>query len=119
MSASTGLPFSGALDAVQQIELAARERDQTRQTADTKLASAHEAAEKLLADARNAGQRAGQQRRDILLAEAETDVLTIRHTAATTADRIGERTGAALPVLLDRLTAVLLLDEGAMTCSSR
>lgn len=110
MNSSTELPFSGALAAVQQIELAARERDQARQAADLALASAQEAAEKLVADAREAGRRAAKQRHDSRVAEAQADALVIRATAAQAADKIGEQAAAA-PELLDRLTELLLLDR--------
>lgn len=49
MTESNGLPFAGALDAVQRIDAALTERDAPRAASDDALDTAHAEAERLLA----------------------------------------------------------------------
>jgi hypothetical protein len=109
--ASDELPYGGALMAVRRIEAALSERDATQRTAEAELASAHEEAERLLANARAAGLRAGLDRRRSLLDAAETDAQAIRAESVAQMDRIRCRTTAARDELVAALTSLLLFEE--------
>jgi hypothetical protein len=97
--------------AVRRIEAALSERDAAQGTAEAELASAHEESERLLANARAAGLRAGLDRRRSLLDAAETDAQTIRAESVTEMDRIRCRTSAARDELVAALTNLLLPEE--------
>ena len=111
MTTSNELPYDGALTAVKRIEAALSDSNATQKTADAELASAHEEAELLLASARAAGLRAGDDRRRSLLADAEADAHIIRAESVAQMDRIRSRTTAAQDELVAALTCLLLFGE--------
>lgn len=111
MTTPNGLPYTGALDAVQRIEAAIAERDAARVASDAALDAAHAEADRLLAAARAAGNRAGEERRRAILAEARADVETVRAHGDAAARRLGERAAKARDELAAEFTALLLAGE--------
>lgn len=108
MTKPNGLPYVGALDAVQRIEAAITERDAARAASDDVLDAAHAEAERLLSAARVAGTRAGEERRLAILAEAHADAETIRAHGDAEAHQLGERVSAARDELSAEFTALLV-----------
>jgi hypothetical protein len=111
MTTPNGLPYLGALDAVQRIETALTERDAARAASDDALDAAHAEAERLLSAARVAGTRAGEERRVTLLARAHADAETIRSHGDAEAQRLGLRVSAERDLLAGEFTALLLRRE--------
>jgi hypothetical protein len=111
MTTPNGLPYVGALDAVQRIEAALTERDAARAASDDALDAAHAEAERLLAAARVAGTRAGEERRATILAQAHADAEAIRSRGDAEARQLGERVSAERDLLAGEFTALLLVGE--------
>jgi hypothetical protein len=111
MSNSRGLPYAGALDAVQRIETAITERDAAREASDSVLDAARVEAERLLSAARAAGTRAGEERRVAILTRGHADAEVIRSRGDAEAREIGEHLSAARDVLAAELVALLIDEE--------
>jgi vacuolar-type H+-ATPase subunit H len=97
-----------ALTAVQRLESALEQRDGARDVAEDALAAAHAEANRLLADARQAGQKAGRRRSDALVAEAEAEAAAIRADGSARADELRRRASAERDELIAELTELLL-----------
>jgi vacuolar-type H+-ATPase subunit H len=97
-----------ALTAVQRLESALEQRDGARDVAEDALAAARAEADRLLADARQAGQKAGRRRSDALVAEAEAEAAAIRPAGKARADVLRRRASAARDELIAELTELLL-----------
>src|SRR4051794_10916920 len=106
MTNANGLPYVGALDAVKRIETALTERDAAREASDTELGAAHREAERLLAAARIAGTRAGEDRRGAMLARAGAEAEAIRSDGDVEARRLGSRVVAEQDRLAAEFTAL-------------
>ncbi|MPZ83620.1 MAG: hypothetical protein GEV28_25805 [Actinophytocola sp.] len=111
MTGPNGLPYAGALDAVQRIETALTERDAAREASDSALDAAHAEAERLLSAARVAGTRAGEERRVAMLAGAHADAEAIRSDGDAEARRLDGRVSAERDQVAAELTALLLVEE--------
>ncbi|WP_445189169.1 hypothetical protein ACTXG6_19130 [Pseudonocardia sp. Cha107L01] len=111
MTSPHELPYAGALDAVRRIETALTERDAARDGLDAELNAAHMEAERLLAAARIAGRRAGEDRRIAILTRARADAQAIRSGGETEARRLGIRMSEARDVLAAELLPLLLVEE--------
>ncbi len=97
-----------ALTAVQRLESALEQRDGARDVAEDALAAARAEADRLLADAREAGRKAGRRRSDALVAEAEAEAAAIRADGSARADELRRRASAARDELIAELTELLL-----------
>jgi vacuolar-type H+-ATPase subunit H len=97
-----------ALTAVQRLESALEQRDGARDVAEDALAAARAEADRLLADARQAGQKAGRRRSDALVAEAEAEAAAIRADGGARADELRRRASAERDELIAELTELLL-----------
>lgn len=111
MTSPHALPYPGALDAVKRIETALTERDAARETLDAELDAARAQAERLLSVARDAGTRAGEQRRLALLARADADAAVIRSTGEAQARELGGRIATRREAIAAEFTALLLVEE--------
>jgi hypothetical protein len=111
MTSPSGLPYTGALEAVKRIEDALSERDAARGAMDAEATAAHAEAERLLAAARIAGARAAEERRVALLADADADADAIRSAGEAEARQIGERVSAECETLAAEFTALVLAEE--------
>jgi hypothetical protein len=111
MTSPHELPYAGALDAVRRIEAALTTRDAARSEADSELDAAHVEAERLMAAARAAGTRAGEDRRVAVLARAHADAAAIRSAGEAEALRLRRRMSVARDPLGAELTQLLLLEE--------
>jgi hypothetical protein len=105
------LPYAGALDAVSRIETALTERDAARDATDSALDAAHAEAERLLAAARTAGRRAGEDRRAAILTRARAAAQAIRSDGDAEARRLHRRMAVARDGLAAELTPLLLVEE--------
>ena len=105
------LPYAGALDAVSRIETALTERDAARDATDSVLDAARAEAERLVAAARTAGMRAGEDRRVAILTRARADAQAIRSGGDAEARRLHSRMAVARDVLAAELTPLLLVEE--------
>jgi vacuolar-type H+-ATPase subunit H len=108
MTGPHGLPYPGALDAVRRIETALAERDAGRETLDSELDAARAEAERLLSAAREAGTRAGEERRVALLTGADADADVIRSTGDAQARELGMRIAAEREAMAAEFTALLI-----------
>jgi F-type H+-transporting ATPase subunit b len=97
-----------ALTAVQRLESALEQRDGARDVAEDALATARAEADRLLADARRAGQKAGRRRSDALVAEAEAEAAAIRADGIARAEELRRRASADGEELIAELTALVL-----------
>jgi vacuolar-type H+-ATPase subunit H len=97
-----------ALTAVQRLESALEQRDGARDVAENALAAARAEADRLLADARRAGQKAGRRRSDALVAEAEAEAAAIRAYGVARAEELRRRSSAERDELIAELTKLLL-----------
>jgi hypothetical protein len=108
MSVSNDPASLDALTAVQRLESALEARDGTRDVAEDALAAARAEAERLLAEAREAGQKAGRSRQSALVADAEAESAAIRADGITRADELRRRASAERDALIAELTELLL-----------
>ena len=97
-----------ALTAVQRLESALEQRDGARHVAEDALAAARGEADRLLADAREAGRKAGRRCSSALLAEAEAEAAAIRADGSARADELRRRASAERDELIAELTELLL-----------
>jgi hypothetical protein len=111
MTGPNGLPYVGALEAVQRIENALTERDASREETDAELNGARAEAERLLAVAHVAGTRSAEERRDALLASAHADAEVIRAAGDAEARKLGKRVSADREMLAADLAALILIEE--------
>lgn len=111
MTGLNGLPYVGALGAVKRIETALTERDVAREAMDSELDAARAEAERLLSAARIAGVRAGEERREAMLARAHADAEVIRSDGDAEARRLGRRVSAERDLVAAELAALLLVEE--------
>jgi vacuolar-type H+-ATPase subunit H len=118
MTAQNAALPGGALGAVQQLESALEERTDPG-VAEARLGAARAAAERLLADARRDGEKAGQRRRADILAEAEADARAIRADGVADVQELHERVAERRDELIAELSALVLPEEAASACSSR
>ncbi|MGH2781112.1 MAG: hypothetical protein ACRDL4_00590 [Thermoleophilaceae bacterium] len=108
MSVPTDLSSPDALTAVQRLESALEERDGARDVAEDALAAARAEAERLLTDARKAGEDAGRSRHSALLAEAETEAAATRADGMARAEQLRLRASAERDDLIAEITELLL-----------
>ena len=99
-----------ALGAVRRLESALEERT-GGDTAETALDAAREEAERLLADARAAGDDEGRRRRAALLAAADAEATSIRAAGEAEADELLRRVAAERDELVAEFTAAVLPRE--------
>jgi vacuolar-type H+-ATPase subunit H len=97
-----------ALTAVQRLESVLEERDGARDVAEDALAAARAEADRLLADAREAGTEAGRTCRSALVAEAEAEAAATRADGIAQADQLRRRASAERDELIAELTDLLL-----------
>jgi vacuolar-type H+-ATPase subunit H len=97
-----------ALSAVQRLESALEERDGARDVAEEALAATRAEADRLLADAREAGTKAGRSRRSALLAEAEAEAAATRADGIARAEELRRRASAERDEMTAELTKLLL-----------
>jgi vacuolar-type H+-ATPase subunit H len=97
-----------ALTAVQRLESALEQRDGARDVAEDALAAARGEADRLLADAQEAGRKAGRRCSNALLAEAEAEAVAIRADGSARADELRRRASAERDELIAELTELLL-----------
>jgi hypothetical protein len=102
------LPFLGALDAVHRIEAALTQRDAALAASDDALDAAHTEAEALLSAARVAGTRAGDTRRDTILARAHADAEAIRSDGDAEVRQLGRRVSAERDRLAGEFARLLM-----------
>jgi vacuolar-type H+-ATPase subunit H len=108
MSGAQDSSSPDALTAVQRLENALEQRDGARDVAEDALAAARAEADRLLADARRAGQKAGRRRFDALVAGAEAEAAAIRAEGSARADELRSRASAERDELIAELTELLL-----------
>lgn len=111
MSTSDESADGGALGAVQGLETALSERNAARAASETKVAAAHAEAERLLAQARAAGTRAGRHRRDALLRDSVIQAAGIRADGDAAVEELRSRMADARDDLVSEFTALLLPEE--------
>jgi hypothetical protein len=108
MTTPNGLPYVGALDAVQRIETALSERDAALAASNDALAAANAEAERLLSAARAAGTGAGEERREALLTAAHADAEKIRADGDAEARQLTQRVATERDRLADEFAALLV-----------
>lgn len=108
MSVATDRSSLDALTAVQRLESALEQRDGAHRVAEDALAAARGEADRLLADAREAGRKAGRRRSNALLVEAEAEAAAIRADGSARADELRRRASAERDELIAELTELLL-----------
>ena len=97
-----------ALTAVQRLESALEERDGARDVAEDALAAARAEADRLLANAREAGRKTARSRQSALVAEAATEAAAIRADGIARAEEFRRRSSAERDQLIAELTELLL-----------
>jgi len=107
MTALDGSPPHDALGAVRRLESALEERT-GGDIAEAALDAAREEAERLLADARAAGDDEGRRRRAAVLAAAEAGATSIRAAGEAEADALLRRVAAERDELVAQFTAAVL-----------
>jgi vacuolar-type H+-ATPase subunit H len=111
MTASNGSSLRGALEAVRRLEGALEAGNLARAEADDALDTAREEAERLLADARAAGDVAGRRRRAEILEASEAETLAIRAAGQAKAKDLLRRVSAERDELVAELVAIVLAQE--------
>jgi vacuolar-type H+-ATPase subunit H len=110
MTARDGSPPHDALGAVRRLESALEERT-GGDTSEAALDAAREEAERLLADARAAGDGEGRRRRAALLTAADVEATSIRAAGEAEADELLRRVAAERDELVAEFTAAVLPRE--------
>jgi hypothetical protein len=107
MRSHNGSSPHDALGAVRRLERALEKRPGNN-AAEAALDAAREEAQRLLADARAAGDDEGRRRRAAVLAAAEAEVTSIRAAGETEAEDLLRRVAAERDELVAEFTAVVL-----------
>jgi hypothetical protein len=111
MTAPSGSSLRGALEAVRRLEGALEAGNHARVEADDALVAAREEADRLLADARAAGNVAGRRRRDEILHASEAEAMAIHAAGDADAKELLRRVSAERDELVAELAAIVLAQE--------
>jgi hypothetical protein len=101
----------GALDAVRRLEGALEADDHARVEAEDALEAARAEGERLLADARAAGNVAGRRRSAEILEASRAEATAIRAAGEAAAETVQRRVSAERDELVAELTAIVLAQE--------